>query len=42
MNCQLIAMALERIDAKLYQIYKLQDGVWHAGTPEGFTAAMER
>ena len=24
MNCQLIAMALERIDAKLYQIYKLQ------------------
>ena len=24
MNCQLIAMALERIDAELYQIYKAQ------------------
>ena len=42
MNCQLIAMALERIDAELYQICKLQGGVWHAGTPERFTAAMER
>lgn len=42
MNCQLIAMALERIDTELYQIYKLQGGVWHAGTPGQFTAAMER
>ena len=42
MNCQLIAMALERIAAELYQIYKLQGGVWHAGAPERFTAAMER
>ena len=42
MNCQLIAMALERIDTELYQIYKLQGGVWHAGTPGRFTAAMER
>ena len=24
MNCQLIAMALERIDTELYQIYKVQ------------------
>ena len=24
MNCQLIVMALERIDAELYQIYKAQ------------------
>ena len=42
MNCQLIAMALERIDAELYQIYKLQGGVWHAGASGRFTAAMER
>ena len=25
MNCQLIAMALDRIDAKLYQIYKVSN-----------------
>ena len=29
MNCQLIAMALARIDAELYQIYKVQP-LWRA------------
>ena len=42
MNCQLIAMALARIDTELYQIYKVQGwGVWHAETPGQFAAAME-
>ena len=41
MNCQLIAMALARIDAELYQIYKVQGGVWRAGTLGRFAAAME-
>lgn len=41
MNCQLIAMALERIDTELYQIYKHRGGVWRAGTLGRFTAAME-
>lgn len=41
MNCQLIAMALARIDTELYQIYKVQGGVWHAGTLGRFAAAME-
>lgn len=41
MNCQLIAMALARIDTELYQIYKVQGCVWHAGTLGRFAAAME-
>ena len=34
MNCQLIAMALARIDTELYQIYKVQGGVvrWDSRT----------
>lgn len=39
MNCQLIAMALARIDTELYQIYKVQG--WHAETLGQFAAAME-
>ena len=39
MNCQLIAMALARIDTELYQIYKVQG--WRAGTLGRFAAAME-
>ncbi len=42
MNCQLIAMALERIDTELYQIFtRYRGGVWHAGTLGRFAAAME-
>ena len=37
-TCQLIAAALERIDAELYQFYKAQR--WRAGIPGRFTAAM--
>ena len=35
MNCQLIAMALERIDAELYQIYKAQG--WHVARRDSRT-----
>lgn len=34
MNCQLIAMALERIDTELYQIYKLQGACGTPGLPD--------
>lgn len=37
MNCQLIAMALERIDAELYQIYKAQG--WR-GMCQGFLGTL--
>ena len=46
MNCQLIAMALARIDTELYQLScirftRYRGGVWHAGTLGRFAAAME-
>lgn len=42
MNCQLIAMALERIDAELYQIYRSQGWRIARRDSERFTAAMKR